>query len=655
MPSIFIRIIAYLAIAAAPTFAIAQINADQVMRIGQNTMWFEDYVLSIQYFNQAISAKPYLAQPYFYRAVAKLNLDDFSGAEADATEAIKRNPFITDAYEVRGVARQNLGRNSEAVEDYDKALESAPYSRGLLYNKAFAQAEMKNYQGADSTFSILLARHPNFDGGYIGRARLSLIKGDTVAAVDDINKALSINANSVNALVMRADIAMNRDKNYKAAIADMDAAIKLQPRMAGFFINRAFLRYNLDDYYGAMADYDYALQLDPLNTTALYNRALLKAEVHDTNRAIEDLSKVLQLNASDYRAMFNRAILYRDIGAYDEAIADLNRLIEAFPDLSAAYFMRFDIKRTKGDPSAKKDYDYSLALAKKRIDIDRDTFVAATNDSNTGETQEQVEARFTSLITIADNTSPEEIYNNKDIKGKVQDHNVNVELEPLFMLSYYISSTELKPDGEYVKEVADLNDTRMLHFQAQVTNHIPSQTPEEVFNLHNSSIADYTSWLSTHTPRAIDYFGRAMDYITLRDYENATEDLNRAISLTPDFTLAYLARAGARYINHTTNTPSRVTKQTIIDDLDTVIKLSPKMAIAHYNKGVILAEMQDYTSAIAAFSRAIELKPDFGEAYYNRGFVYLKLGNRNAGVSDLSKAGELGIVPSYNLLKRMSH
>ena len=43
------------------------------------------------------------------------------------------------------------------------------------------------------------------------------------------------------------------------------------PRM---YINRAFLRYQLDSYNGAMADYDYALTLDPLNRTALFNRAL---------------------------------------------------------------------------------------------------------------------------------------------------------------------------------------------------------------------------------------------------------------------------------------------------------------------------------------------------------------------------------------------
>ena len=63
----------------------AQINTDRVLAIGRNALYFEDYVLSIQYFNQVIKSKPWLAEPYFYRAVAKINLDDFKGAEEDCT------------------------------------------------------------------------------------------------------------------------------------------------------------------------------------------------------------------------------------------------------------------------------------------------------------------------------------------------------------------------------------------------------------------------------------------------------------------------------------------------------------------------------------------------------------------------------------------
>ena len=97
--------LSYLSALLIPPVARGQINTDQVMRIGQNTLYFEDYVLSIQYFNRVINVKPYLAKPYFLRAVAKLNLEDYPGAESDATLALDRNPFIVDAWEVRGYAR----------------------------------------------------------------------------------------------------------------------------------------------------------------------------------------------------------------------------------------------------------------------------------------------------------------------------------------------------------------------------------------------------------------------------------------------------------------------------------------------------------------------------------------------------------------------
>ena len=62
-----------------PLMGWAQINTDRVMAIGRNALYFEDYVLSIQYFNQVINAKPYLADPYFFRGLAKINLDDYPG------------------------------------------------------------------------------------------------------------------------------------------------------------------------------------------------------------------------------------------------------------------------------------------------------------------------------------------------------------------------------------------------------------------------------------------------------------------------------------------------------------------------------------------------------------------------------------------------
>ncbi|MDE5671912.1 MAG: tetratricopeptide repeat protein, partial [Duncaniella sp.] len=541
----------------------AQINTEQVLRIGANTHYFEDYILSIQYFNQVISVNPKLAKPYFYRAIAKLNLDDFAGAEEDATLAIERNPFIVDAYEVRGVARQNQGKNREAIEDYDKVLEMLPESRGVMFNKAMAQNEIKDREGAVKTFESLLKKYPRFENGYLGRARVRLEEKDTVAAKADIEKALSINSSAINGYLMRADIAIHSGQDYKSALGDMDMAIKLQPENAGFYINRAYLRYMTDDIYGAFDDYEHALQLDPLNSLALFNRGMLRAEVHDTNKAIADFSSVINLNPDDYKTLYNRSILLAEIGDFDSALADLNRVLEAYPDFAAAYFLRYDIKRRKGDmTSAEKDYNKSLALAKTNVQVPADrqfsgngnTSSSSKSDTNSSndngqpqvtETQEQVKKRFSSLATISASTTNENEIST--IRGKVQDQDIRVELEPIFIVTYYTSPTEIKLNSEYIREVNDLNATGLLRFILQVTNREASIKGPEADETHRSSINFYNSYIANHPPRAIDHFGRAMDLYTIEDYDNAIADLDKAIELTPDFALAYLLRAQNLY------------------------------------------------------------------------------------------------------------
>lgn len=683
------RLLPLLMLITVTTQVSGQINTEQVLRIGANTHYFEDYVLSIQYFNQVISVNPSQAKPYFYRAVAKLNLDDFRGAEEDATLALERNPFITEAYEVRGVARQNQGKNAEAIADYDRALEMQPENSSIIFNKAIAQHENRDTVGAKTTFSHLIRRFPKFEEGYLGRARLRLEMKDTIGAKADIDHALSLNSNAVNAYLLRADIAIHSGKDFKSALADMDKAVKLRPEAAGFYINRAYLRYMNDDIHGAFEDYDRAIGLEPANTAAIFNRGLLRAEVHDTNRAIDDFSRVLDLDCEDYKTLYNRAILLSEIGSFEAALADLDKVIEAFPDFAGAYFLRYDIKRRKGDSrSAQKDYDKSMALAKTTVQLTPDkqfsgsaySGSAKTDKSNTStagdkvsaatqsttqpksetitETQEQVKRRFSSLTTVRSNYSAEKDYSTADIRGKVQDKDMAVELEPPFMLTYYTSPNEINPSSEYIREVDEINSLGLLRFVLQVARH-PAQLPMyELEGPHRQSISYYNSYMAGHAPRAIDYFGRAMDLIALKDYDRAIADLNEAARLTPDFALAYLLRAQARYetVKATSEPGKALSRSGIMEaiaDLDETLRHSPFMPVAYYNKGVLLAECGSYVEAIEALTRAIELKPVFGEAYYNRGFVYLSLGDKSSALPDLSRAGELGIVAAYPLLKRM--
>lgn len=696
---------------AFPRKAVAQINAEQVMKVGVNALYFEDYMLSIQYFNKAIEAKPYLARPYFYRAIAKLNLEDYRGAEADATEAIDRNPFLSDAYEVRGVARQNMGDNAGAVADYDLALRQLPDNRGIMFNKALALSDAGDNAGALSTLDQLLEVHPGFDAAYTGRAKVELALGDSVSALTDLDKALELNRNSANAYVMRADISMNRDRDYESALRDMNEAIKLQPRYAGYFVNRAFLRYNLEDYFGAMADYDYAIVLDPLNMTAYFNRGLLRAEVSDDDRAVEDFTKVLELDPDDVRARYNRSRILRRKLDYKGALADLDKVIAEYPDMSGLVFERFELLDNMGDRrGAMREYDRAIAMSKEEDRKMREAGARGNGDASEGKNsgaqsaqggpavksgnsnppgntagssagssnsdgdidnetsrkrQESLLAnRFTTLLTTESELTDEREFNNKSIRGKVQDRDIAIRVEGDFGVSYYSSPTQLKESTYYMAEADQINESRELGMILQVTNSQPEIDDEETIARHFKKLDEYNRLIADGTPRAIDYFGRGMEHMTLRDYESAAADFTRALGLTPDFALAYFMRAVARHhVNAAgSEAPSdamlaageaRTRYASMLADYDEALRLAPRMATACFNKGNIYLETGDLTSAISSYSEAIKLHPDFGEAYYNRGYVYFKLGNRDNGVADLSRAGELGIVPSYSLLKRM--
>lgn len=653
--------------------AHGQLNTDRVLTVGRNALYFEDYVLSIQYFNQVIRTKPYMAQPYLLRALAKYNLDDFEGAIADATLAIERNPFLPDAWEVRGVSRQCIGDNRSAITDYAGALQLLPHNRHLLFNMAIAQSESSDYEAADSTFAELIRLYPRFDNAYVGRAQLHLTRGDTLAANADLTRALEINANSSQALVMRSVITAQTGGDLHDALADMDQAIRLQPARTPLRINRAVIRYRLDDINGALEDFSHVIESDPMNTTALYNRALLRAELNDNDRALDDLNRVLAITPDDHRALYNRAVILAEKRDTDAALADADAVIAAYPDLDAAYSLRAHIHQLAGHTAqARNDSRKAQALMAAYKPAEK------TDSGDSYTPADNVTARFTALLTQStdSDTEPDQQFNNSSIRGRVQDHRGDgIDLQPIYTLSYYVEGTTAENNGMldrtvYVRDVADINDARTLRYAVYMTNALPAFTRDEEINRHFESIQRYGSILSAPSPRAIDYFGRAMDYVTIRNYAAAIEDLDKALAVTPDFAMAYFLRSVARYrqlearkgttdevnesVNEQTiNARNRIAVEMILSDLDRATEYSPRLAPAYFNRGTLLLQMHDYAGAIDAFNKAIEIDPTLAPAYFNRGYAHFSTGNRDAATADISRAGQLGIHTGYSLLKRM--
>ncbi len=674
------------------TVSVAQINTERVMNIGRNALYFEDYVLSMQYFNQVIKVKPYMAEPYFYRGVAKLSLDDFKGAEEDCTLCIERNPFIVNAYQARGVARQNMGDYQGAIDDYQMGLQYAPEDRSFLTNKAIAEMQLKRYDEAGKSFDRLVALHPNYYNAYMNRAQYYLETGDTIQAIADIDKAISIDKYMSSAYAQRAIVKVLYRADYDSALIDMNEALRLEPKEVSYYFNRARIKYHQDDLMGAMEDYDYILQLDPHNTMTHYNRGLLRMQVGERNKAISDFSEVIKSEPENYFAIYNRALLYDMVGSHGKAIRDFDVVLNEYPDFAAGFYARSEAKRKSGDMKG-GEADFMLAMQLQKttryepVDTSNPNTGKETTAGQTADERSESDKninKFNQILVADAHNEYRPEYENK-IRGRVQDQNVQVNMQPMYVLTYYERPDAVRQNIYYVKELEVLNDTRAFSKRLLLTNAEAALLSDQI-NHHFSSVNDYSRLIEINPNNSLAYFGRAVDFMLVQDFPSAIEDLNRAIHTSSNFTLAYFLRAvvRAKQIEYQLSTEAaqsldfsashkRDSKnlsipgfsgkarenvameyEMVLRDYEKVLESSPRFFYAYYNRGNLRCSQQDYRGAVADYTQAIAMRPDFGEAYYNRGLVYLKQGDKARGMDDLSKAGELGVVAAYNLLKRMS-
>ncbi len=668
----------------APAQARAQVNAEQVLIIGRNVLSMDDYMLAIQYFNAAIKAKPYMADPYFFRALAKLQLDDYRGAVEDCTLALERNKFKVEAYKLRGFALQNMGRDSLALADYDRGLAHDPTDRYFLFYKAIAQSDLHSFDEARDTYSTLLRLYPNFSEGYAARASMRAMEGDTLAAFHDIDRAIELNRTNLNPWLLRAQLRAGRHE-WPEALEAMEEAIRLRPDEPSFYINRAYLRYNTEDFYGAMDDYNRSLDLEPDNEAALFNRALLRMEVRELINAEQDLTTVLRHDPGNFHALYNRGITRMDQGKYKEALADFNAIAAKYPKFYPVYYAIAECERERGNMKrALANVSRADELVRLYVDdprhnrLDRPTIQPGMPNAKSGRDSDEREAgedmelmeKFNRLVTVEETPHTDMAYNDR-IKGRVQDRDVAARPMEVFALSFMAPERMLRPRSDRFRELDEYNAGRHPAGHTLYLVEGPGAVSDSIgFELANSLIEALTPHADRLEAPAADLLTRAVAHAMVRNYPAALADLDRALERNPRYPLALMARGMVRTLyaaeemqGHFEATDAaegalrvRGGAMMMADaaaDFDAATGLSPRMAYAWYGKGCALYAAGEKERAEEAFSKAIALDADMGQAWFNRGLCRLASGRSKGAFTDLSKAGELGILPAYNLLKRL--
>ena len=628
----------------------AQFNTDRITAIGRNALYFEDYVLSIQYFNQVIRLKPYLAEPYFYRSIAKIQLEDYQGALNDCNAAIERNPFSPGCYYTRGYIYRQLNRLQEAETDYSEALHFSPENRTYLLLRADTRAQMKQYDAAMEDIEQLLRREPNSPSVWSEKGQIAFLQADTLAALEAFEKVTQYDRTNPAAWSALGVTSLMLQREEDAYI-QLTQAINLGSKWAGDYVNRGIIHYRRHNYRGALNDYDQAVKLSPRDADCYYNRGVMRQEVGDYNHALEDLNKAIDLAPEKTEMRYQRALVGMQLKQWKNVITDLDTLIARYPYFLPAYYMIAQAYQQQGNDKEAYRYRFKAQdLEEHKEEIQAKQAAKPHTDLLIAQAQPQKKDHRKEFSPNAaqnqNEPAEEEQKYDSQTRGNVQKRYQDIVNEPQIILSYYSTDMSLRRTNYYHPLVEQINKSQALPAALRFTPQEMTLTAEMV-DFHFAEINRLTAQIEENQLSTL-YFARAVEFAIIKDYASAIDDCTKAIVLADKDleVLISFCRANWRY-----RLPDG-DYELILRDYDHVIRLQPDFVFAYYNKANILCAKQEYKEAINYYTKAIERDADFAEAYFNRGLTYVFLGENEKGLADLSKAGELGIYQAYNMITR---
>lgn len=624
-------------------------------------MMNNDYQEAIRTLNTLLRFDDKAFEGYFLRGIAKYNLDDLLGAEADFSTAIRLNPVYTQAYTYRAITRSRLGNYDDALQDFREAIDLRPDLPGPYYSRGVTRLLNQQFEEAISDFNKYIRQETKVADAYICRGLSYLHLKDTVRAYENYNQAIKTNRESPNGYNRRGSLYLEQ-RRFSEAEADFNKAIECDSTYLLSYFNRALVYSDTNRPMQALSDFDMVIRLDSTSSLTYFNRAMLRSRIGDYNRALEDYDKVAFYSPNNVLVYYNRAGVYAQLGEYEMAIKDYTSAIELYPDFANAYIYRGRLRGLLRDAKgARSDRD----AAQKRIAAYRERLSDSTYSIYADTTQ-----RFDRLLSFDSKFAGTSF---DRITGRSGGGREEMRLLPLFKFTLTERDTSNVVRPYHPKRLADF-EKRLDNPYMQLSYRDSSLPADSLLAIDRR----YEQRLKVEEADWMLLFARGISQSLIKQYTNSVSTYTTAIELNPTNPFLYLNRSTTRaemidFISSIDNSYQRISidsdpanrlqnnsKRTYsydeaVADLNKVIKLYPDFAYAYYNRANLNALSGDLPAAFEDYTKAIELNPHFAEAYYNRGITQLFMKDTRKGCLDLSKAGELGITEAYELLKVYAH
>ncbi len=235
-------------------------------------------------------------------------------------------PVTADGFARRGEAEMDRKEFSKAVADLTTALEMAPHTPAFLFSRAAAYHLDNQPSKALADFNEGLALKPDDIQALSARAALRVSLPDKAKAMTDLAAADRLAA-------PKAEIRLYLSNLYEAldepalSIAQLDLWIASHPKdvsFAGALNNRCWRRaYANLDAANALADCQAAIKLEPRDVGIRDSRALAYLRLGDLDRAAADYRSVLAVNPKAAWSLYGRGVVKLRRGQTADGKADI--------------------------------------------------------------------------------------------------------------------------------------------------------------------------------------------------------------------------------------------------------------------------------------------------------------------------------------------
>ena len=232
-----------------------------------------DLDLAMDDFNDAIALNR--SNKLYFGALGKaqMQLGDYQGAiqsldhaiEMDTADEGPKGKTYAEAYASLGRTYVQLGDLEKAIDNLTQATELAKGAENAEDEREFARdlgsvyQQDKNYEEAIVAFTRLLELMEQSDDEEVAKDPIPYI----IRAMSylELGKSLDDPAKSSDA--------------FRSAIADCDASIELESKIASAYLQRGIAQRMLEKWHDAVDSFSYAIELDPRLSNAYLRRGIV--------------------------------------------------------------------------------------------------------------------------------------------------------------------------------------------------------------------------------------------------------------------------------------------------------------------------------------------------------------------------------------------